>query len=55
MWISWFVVISVFNEMFTKRSINPVVVQRAITCDSRYKQTLDPYLVRLSGNYSSDR
>lgn len=38
-----------------KRSSNLIAVQRVSTCDSRYIQTLDRYLDRLSDNDSSGR
>lgn len=45
----------VFIGLCVKRRSNLIAVQRVSTCDSRYIQTLDQYLDRLSDNDSSDR
>lgn len=45
----------VFIGLCAKRSSNLITVQRVSTCDSRYIQTLDQYLDRLSDNDSSRR
>ncbi len=45
----------VFIGLCAKRSSNLIAVQRVSTCDSRYIQTLDQYLDRLSDNDSSGR
>lgn len=45
----------VFIGLCAKRSSNLISVQRVSTCDSRYIQTLDQYLDRLSDNDSSGR
>lgn len=44
-----------FIGLCAKRSNNLIAVQRVSTCDSRYTQTLDQYLDRLSDNDSSGR
>lgn len=45
----------VFIGLCAKSSNNLIAVQRVSTCDSRYIQTLDQYLDRLSDNDSSGR
>lgn len=47
--------LNVFIGLCAKRSSNLITVQRVSTCDSRYIQTLDQYLDRLSDNDSSGR
>lgn len=51
-WVYMFVH-GVFIGLCAKRSCNLIAVQRVSTCDSRYIQTLDQYLDRLSDNESS--
>lgn len=45
----------VFIGLSAKRAANLIALQRVSTCDSRYIQTLDQYLDRLSDNDSSVR
>lgn len=45
----------VFIGLGAERSSDLIAVQRVSTCDSRYIQTLDQYLDRLSDNDSSGR
>lgn len=47
--------ICVFIGLCAKRASNLIAVQRVSTCDSRYIQTLDQYLDRLSDNESLGR